>query len=1531
MRAGRAHSRAPQGVVWPMPLPFPELHLRGGNRSQMDVDRKLGLNFLVIILNSLKYQDGKCLGFFPGLGTKLNREQWRLVRDLTPHVDEWNAEDPIGPEQMGRSAAKVESVEQVLSRLFDFAMDSSTHHRAYGRQVFRGDEADELEPCVREEECGVVGSVPHVQDPLAKRVEPSRFKFWGVPSFDPSKFLDSHNRDTFLYPLDWADPPDVDAARPPRVRVHVHQHDVVPLLETLDQSARLQLLPEDRVRMPFRNGMFSIPKDASRDRMVLDARPPNCLEDGRDSDWIGSLGSVSQFNHWFLHPDEYAVVYSEDIREYYHAFKVSPQRLQRNALALEVFPHQVSHLECFEPWMWKCKKLVPCLSTMAMGDCRAVTYGQVAHLSCLLRCSKLGLDDFITLRGRPGRGDFLAGLMIDDFLLVEKRRTLSEPLEKTPCQQIIEEVRDIYKEVGLPRHEGKSVQAEAKSTFWGVDFDGVRGLVRPSLKRAIPVVFIVCEMLKLGYTSVGLLEVLAGSFVSIFQCRRRFMSALDYVYREQRCRKRSDVLKLSRELANELLQCVGLTALACIDMRLKPSNKLVASDASPWATAAVCTDLSCEATGELHRHGLQRGLWNKLLSPVQAYLREKGLLDDDSQLPEEAKYDMHPVWEEIVMSKPFRRFGRTKRRRGRQHINLGEVGAALDAEELQGRREPGSYYIHLQDSQVSLACLVKGRSSSAAINYLLRGSIPGHVQHNNRAFYGYVRSKKNPADAPTRNREVPLPQRSVPEWLEQAEAGDFDLLDSYLTEVGFDLAALRGLPPEEQLWEQCDVDVQSCSLRRKEKRKEMRSRRKTEALTRNSLDGGGPEAGAGSSGSTLGGGPSSSTGGGPEVGDGGSGLTLGGGTDAGSLQTSSLRPLVPLSSATATSEPVSLPLTPPVDLSTSQAGASVSPGLSPHLRKLLLSFDRSQFVLHSSFSDLESAFDSGPGILDLFAGSRGFSRACAERAPVWRLTFDLAHSPAEDLLSPPLQESLLKLIRGGAFAAMGAGPVCASFSQAVTPPCRTKQYPKGVPWASELQQLKNDMGNRMLAFVQSCVKCCLSHRVVFWVENPHLSWMWRQTDELSWDEILQDEQVGDLVLDYCRFRTPWRKRTRFRTSAGVLAGQKCLCEGGHRHVALRGRCKSKGVSYTKLAEPYPRGVCNILAVGTLMAAGFLPQRKKLDVNACARDCCRRIGEAINPGPKSRAAQRPDVWLGDVQLLEPATVALRGRIWKQFCSWFEQTVGDKDPLKWLETSPLLFVQLLVGFGHFCYAEGVSLATYRQLLAHCSKTYPQVKPVLGPAWETVSKWEMQEPIQHRPPIPEPVLLSMVTVALAWGWERWTAVTLASFYAVARLGEVLRVKRSEILTPSDLLQDGNIIYIRFALPKTRRRGARVQYSTVEDSRIVPFLCKIWNKLKPQEPLYPASQGAYRTRWNAVLKALQISAQTNLTPGRLRGGGAVYQHRRGMPLTGLLWKMRLQHPQTLAFYLQETVAVSLLPSLPRLVRHRIQLLCEFFPHFIT
>lgn len=137
--------------------------------------------------------------------------------------------------------------------------------------------------------------------------------------------------------------------------------------------------------------------------------------------------------------------------------------------------------------------------------------------------------------------------------------------------------------------------------------------------------------------------------------------------------------------------------------------------------------------------------------------------------------------------------------------------------------------------------------------------------------------------------------------------------------------------------------------------------------------------------------------------------------------------------------------------------------------------------------------ESGPGILELYAGSRGFSKAAVRRGCPWSLSFDILHDPSEDLSQSPLQLQLFGLLRRGAFFAMGAGPVCSSFSTAITPPCRSKAYPAGVPWCSQLQQFKNGVGNEQLEFIIRLSIVCLECEIPFWIENPDQSWLWKQT------------------------------------------------------------------------------------------------------------------------------------------------------------------------------------------------------------------------------------------------------------------------------------------------------------------------------------------------------------------------------------------------------------------------------------------------------
>ena len=355
------------------------------------------------------------------------------------------------------------------------------------------------------------------------------------------------------------------------------------------------------------------------------------------------------------------------------------------------------------------------------------------------------------------------------------------------------------------------------------------------------------------------------------------------------------------------------------------------------------------------------------------------------------------------------------------------------------------------------------------------------------------------------------------------------------------------------------------------------------------------------------------------------------------------------------------------------------------------------------------------------------------------------------------------------------------------------------------------------------------------------------------------------------------------------------CAGGHEHLILRGRSKKHKMAWTAVAESYPLGVCRELAMAVADAAASADRT----VSSCVLDAGKRIGEARVPGP----ARRRPVRLGslfDVELVEQNTVRLRVHIWDTFKLWLREALSESAVSALFSCAQLLAL-VLRDYADILYQTGASLGSYRQLLAHSQKIMPLLRPHLKPAWDMVSRWEELEPVVRRTPLLEVILQAMVGIALALRWRCWAAVTLATFYAIARPGELLHARRRNVLTPLDLLEpEHSWIYIKIDKPKSRRRGAKVQHIKLCEPAVVTFLERTWQALGPQELLYPGSPGVYRRRWDRILQILGAPTALGLTPASLRAGGAVTAFRKGTAVSDLLWRMRLQSLATLEYYLQ-------------------------------
>eukprot|EP00438_Fugacium_kawagutii_P003588 Skav221596 [mRNA] locus=scaffold1698:358778:363001:+ [translate_table: standard] len=593
--------------------------------------------------------------------------------------------------------------------------------------------------------------------------------------------------------------------------------------------------------------------------------------------------------------------------------------------------------------------------------------------------------------------------------------------------------------------------------------------------------------------------------------------------------------------------------------------------------------------------------------------------------------------------------------------------------------------------------------------------------------------------------------------------------------------------------------------------------------------------------------------------------------------------------------------------------------LSDEVIAVLKSFDERQFFHKGK----NLAFQS-PGALDLFSGSFGVAKQMVRLGCPWVLTFEWTRSASEDLLDAEVRSKLLFLIRSKAFKTIGAALICCSFSVAVTPPVRSSRFPRGKPGLSANMRLKVSQGNSHADFLKELIAEAEQADCRYWFENPDLSWLFRQK---GYEKFRDSRSDHIFRCSFCRFGTPWRKNTRFGTDLQDLAGLRLMCKCKKGHKPLRGFSKLHKKCWTAVAEPYPRAL-NCIIAGACCAAGGWSKFQRLDVASCCRSCTLRVGEASNPGPR-RVKQRQHDDLLDIQLVSAPTAALESRLLKVFVEWCSAHVDPSKLELVFDLSPLFLAQVVCKFGLDSFRNNGALSNFRHLILAVQKWKPSSRVYMRDAWDLVSRWEISEPVQHRPPVPEVVVLAMVVLAWQLRWFAWVGATLIAFFGAGRIGEVLRCQRRDLLLPSDSCGElKKTAFLKLAAFKALgRQPARVQHMKISDPEAVALLERIYSGLDKEESIFGASPAVFRRRWDFLLRCLDIPAELRLTPGGMRGGSAVHSYRSGISIPEILWNMRLRQQSTLESYLQETAALGVIQDLQPEVRLRLQRIRATFP----
>lgn len=559
--------------IFPCPLPYPEV-FRKAERQSRELARKRGLTSLIIVLNYLYCGKPRSVHGLVFSGQKPSSLQWKAIKRMERYFEAW-LDVSLGPEEMGRGAAKIEDIESILS-----SIESDARHLARSCQGYFGSSLNAKQTPLPGKAQGREVGVSQIEPTSTfKPIDASRLSFIGSPSFDPTPYLDPLGKKVFNDPMGMRDKPDSLTPKAPKLRVHCSRQERVKLYELLDASGRLSVHHPSHVTPEFSSGLFSVTKDLSKDRLILDSRGANLLERpaGR---WIRTLGSGEVLTRMILHPDEVGMVSGNDLRDFYYLFSATESRKRRNILATPIAPREIGHLQCMTRELMASPFVFCSLATLAMGDSQAVELAQTCHVGLGVQSGIISSSNLICMQKALPRAPTSVGIVIDDFITIQRLKSNLVDKGKSPAALLAEKMQEKYKTVNLIPHEKKAFRDETHCSFWGIDFDGVLGIIRGSLKRAIPLAGIILRMIKIGYATSDLLQVITGALISLLLYRRRIMSLLDSLFDSFRNRDPRSIVELSGEVKGDLLSLVALLPVSGTNIRAPVSPRITATDAS---------------------------------------------------------------------------------------------------------------------------------------------------------------------------------------------------------------------------------------------------------------------------------------------------------------------------------------------------------------------------------------------------------------------------------------------------------------------------------------------------------------------------------------------------------------------------------------------------------------------------------------------------------------------------------------------------------------------------------------------------------------------------------------------------------------------------------------------------------------------------------------------------------------------------------------------------------------------------------------
>ena len=385
---------------------------------------------------------------------------------------------------------------------------------------------------------------------------------------------------------------------------------------------------------PVFNGMFAVSKqewvgEVEICRLIMNLKPLNSLCMSLTSD-TGTLPSVTGMSGYYLQEEEVLCLSSEDIRCFFYLFKV-PRAWIRFLSFGRAVPERLAGENIGEQAGYLCARVLP------MGFLNSVGIAQHIHRNMITRSlgnfkGVIGGEAEIRRDRTASQHPNLFRVYLDNFDELKKvQRGLAELLEGQ-VSELVNDVREVYQEMGLPRHPKKSVSQQLQGELQGAWIDGRVGIALAKPSKVVKYVRLGLEILREGRASQKELQIVGGGFVYVSMFKRPALCSLNYIWSTITSLERKPKgmrIELRKEVLLEITRFVSLMPLMLMNFRSPFDEVVTASDASTTG-GGICVSRGLTPFGELARQGSVRG--NVYENPEASQVLSIGLFDGISAL-----------------------------------------------------------------------------------------------------------------------------------------------------------------------------------------------------------------------------------------------------------------------------------------------------------------------------------------------------------------------------------------------------------------------------------------------------------------------------------------------------------------------------------------------------------------------------------------------------------------------------------------------------------------------------------------------------------------------------------------------------------------------------------------------------------------------------------------------------------------------------------------------------------------------------------